>query len=252
MNTSKKIVEVKNLKLGYGNFTVLENINFQVEKGEIFAILGGSGSGKSTILKHMIGLLEPLSGEILINGKDIASATDKEMVSLRKSFGVLYQSGALFSSMTVIENVMLPLNEFTELSENIIESIARVKLGLVGLSGFENFYPHEISGGMKKRAGIARALGLDPELLFLDEPSAGLDPITSAELDELILKLKENLGTTIIVVTHELDSVFAIADRIIVLDQNEKTIVAEGQPHIVKNSSNSWVRKFLTRSNLRG
>ena len=251
MKIETKIVEVKNLKIGYDDSIVLKDINFQVRKGEIFAILGGSGSGKSTILKHMIGLLDPISGEILINGKDIASATDKDMISLRKNFGVLYQSGALFSTMTMIENVMLPLNEFTELPESIIASIARVKLGMVGLSGFENFYPHEISGGMKKRAGIARALALDPEILFLDEPSAGLDPITSADFDELILNLKEKLGTTIIMVTHELDSVFAVADRIIVLDQNKKTIAAEGQPDVVKNSTNPWVKKFLTRSNLR-
>jgi phospholipid/cholesterol/gamma-HCH transport system ATP-binding protein len=252
MKNIKTIVEIKNLKMGYKDTVILEKINFNVAKGEIFAILGGSGSGKSTILKHMIGLLTPISGKISINGKDIASATNKDMISLNKSFGVLYQSGALFSSMTLLENVMLPLLEFSDLPEKMIASVARIKLSEVDLLDFENFYPYEISGGMKKRAGIARALALNPEILFLDEPSAGLDPITSAELDNLILELKEKFGTTIVLVTHELDSVFAIADRIIVLGKNEKTIVAEGEPHALKDCPIPWVKKFLTRSNLKG
>ena len=205
------------------------------------------------MLKHLIGLYEPIKGDILIKGKSIVKATEAEKSSLCREFGVLYQSGALFSSLTLQENVAVPLKEFTNLSETMIESIAKLKLSLVGLKGYENFLPSEISGGMKKRAGLARALALDPEILFFDEPSAGLDPISSAELDKLILELRDTLGCTMIIVTHELDSIFSIADNAIVLDKKEKGIIESGNPRkLRKKSKNEWVREFLNRSNMRG
>ncbi|MCF6176069.1 MAG: ATP-binding cassette domain-containing protein [Victivallaceae bacterium] len=252
MNNSQNAVEVKDLTIGYGDFIVLKDLNFSVKKGEIFAILGGSGCGKSTILKHIIGLHKPKSGEILVNGKSMVNATESEREKLMLEFGVLYQSSALFSSLTLEENIALPLNEFTDLPPELISALARTKLSLVNLSGFEGFAPAEISGGMKKRAGLARALALDPGILFFDEPSAGLDPISSAELDRLILDLRDTLGTTMIIVTHELDSIFSIADHVIILDKEIKGITEEGNPlELRKNTKNSWVKEFLTRSDLR-
>jgi phospholipid/cholesterol/gamma-HCH transport system ATP-binding protein len=249
----KPILEVRNLTVGYGDFIVLEKLNFTVYEGEIFIILGGSGCGKSTVLKHIIGLNEPISGDIIINGVSMVNSSEQVKGDLSRTFGVLYQSGALFSSLTIEENVALPLKEFTELSPDMISSVAKLKLSLVGLEGFEHFLPSEISGGMKKRAGLARALALDPKILFFDEPSAGLDPISSAELDKLILDLRKNLGCTMIIVTHELDSIFSIADRVIILDKEKKGIVEQGEPKNLRESSpNEWVREFLNRSNMRG
>ena len=249
----KPVLEVRNLTVGYGDFIVLEKLNFTVSEGEIFVILGGSGCGKSTVLKHIIGLNEPISGDIIINGISIVNSSEQAKADLSRKFGVLYQSGALFSSLTIEENVALPLKEFTELSPDMISSVAKLKLSLVGLEGFEQFLPSEISGGMKKRAGLARALALDPKILFFDEPSAGLDPISSAELDKLILDLRKNLGCTMVIVTHELDSIFSVADRVIILDKEKKGIVEEGDPRKLRESSpNDWVRKFLNRSNMRG
>jgi len=247
------ILEVRNLTAGYWDFIVLEKLNFTVYEGEIFGILGSSGCGKSTVLKHIIGLNEPISGDIIITGISIVNSSEQVKEELSRKFGVLYQSGALFSSLTLEENVALPLKEFTELSPDMISSVAKLKLSLVGLEGFEQFLPSEISGGMKKRAGLARALALDPKILFFDEPSAGLDPISSAELDRLILDLRKNLGCTMVIVTHELDSIFSVADRVIVLDKEKRGIVEEGDPkYLRENSPNSWVRKFLNRSNMRG
>lgn len=247
------ILEVRNLTVGYGDFVVLEKLNFTVYEGEIFVILGGSGCGKSTVLKHIIGLDEPISGDIILSGVSIVNSSEQVKDGLSRKFGVLYQSGALFSSLTLEENVALPLREFTELSPDMISSVAKLKLSLVGLEGFEQFLPSEISGGMKKRAGLARALALDPKILFFDEPSAGLDPISSAELDKLILDLRKNLGCTMVIVTHELDSIFSVADRVIILDKEKKGIVEEGDPRKLReNSPNEWVRKFLNRSNMRG
>ena len=250
---SKTIIEVKNLTIGYDGCILLNDLDFAIKKGEIFIILGGSGCGKSTVLKHLIGLYEPLSGDIIINGKSIVNSTEAEKSALCREFGVLYQSGALFSSLTLQENVSVSLREFTNLSENMIHSIAKLKLSLVGLSGYENFFPSEISGGMKKRAGLARALALDPEILFFDEPSAGLDPISSAELDRLILELRDTLGCTMIIVSHELDSIFSIADNTIMLDKEKKGIIERGNPKYLKeNSKNELVKEFLNRSNMRG
>lgn len=247
------VIEVRDLTIGYDDFIVLKNLSFSVRKSEIFVILGGSGCGKSTVLKHLIGLNEPKSGDILLNGSSIVNSSEQEKDKITRSFGVLYQSGALFSSLTLQENVSLPLREFTSLSENIIAATAKLKLSMVGLAGFEHFLPGEISGGMKKRAGLARAMALDPEILFFDEPSAGLDPISSAELDKLILDLRKNLGCTMVIVTHELDSIFTVADRVIILDKKTKGIIAEGDPRQLRDhSDNAWIREFLNRSNLRG
>ncbi len=252
-NKLDKIIEVRDLTVGYDNITVMENLNFSVKRGEVFAILGGSGCGKSTILKHMIGLYKPIKGDITINGISIVEAAENEKLELTKQFGVLYQSGALFSSLTLEENIALPLGEFTDLPKKIITSLAKVKLSQVGLEGFENYSPFEISGGMRKRAGLARAMALDPDILFFDEPSAGLDPISSAELDKLILDLKDTTGSTMVIVTHELDSIFTVADRVIILDKKSKSIVADGKPKEIRNNTKDpWIKDFLTRSSLRG
>jgi len=245
----QEIIRVENLTAAYEGEVILDGVTFEVHAGEIFGILGGSGSGKSTLLKHIIGLYKPVAGKVLIDGTDITTAEGDERVSILRKFGVTYQSGALFGSMTLLDNVALPLQEFTDLPPEAIRLIGVMKLQLVGLAGFENHLPAELSGGMQKRAAIARAMALDPEVLFLDEPSAGLDPITSAELDDLILDLKRNLKITFIVVTHELPSIFTIADRVIMLDKKTKGIAATGQPAELRDHSEiPWVRHFFNRS----
>ena len=252
MNGKNVKLEVKDLTIGYNDRIVLQNLNFQVFQGEIFCIMGGSGCGKSTLLKHIIGLYPPKSGDILISGRSIVKASQKERREIMREFGVTYQGGALFGSMTVFENVALPLREYTDKSPQEISRIVNEKLKLVDLEGFGDYMPSELSGGMCKRAGLARALALNPDLLFFDEPSAGLDPITSAGLDRLILSLREQFNTTIIVVTHELDSVFSIADRVIMLNKATKTIAAEGPPQeLLNNSADPWIRSFLDRDGLK-
>lgn len=244
------MIEVKNLTMGYGSYVLQQNANFVVNRGDIFIIIGGSGCGKSSMLRVLTGLLPPLGGDVFIDGVNIAKASATQMEEIRKKSGMLYQSGALFSSMTLAENIALPLQQYSNYSAAEIKELASLKLSLVGLAGFDDFYPSEISGGMKKRAGLARALALDPEIVYFDEPSAGLDPISSRNLDDLIIEINRSLGTTIVVVTHELASIFAIGTNSIFLDSMTKSILAKGNPHdILKNPPNREVWEFLTRGN---
>lgn len=241
-------IEVNGLTCGYEERTVLQDVSFEVKSGEIFFIIGGSGCGKSTLLKNLIGINRPLGGEVKFFGQKIDHADIAGRRERLKTFGVLYQSSALWSSLTLRENVALPLEEYTSLTKREIEEIATLKLTQVGLTGFEDYYPSEISGGMKKRAGLARALALDPQIVFLDEPSAGLDPITSRKLDELVIQIRELFGTTLVVVSHELASIFSIADRVIMLDKAEQGIIAAGPPlELARGSKDHRVTEFLHR-----
>jgi phospholipid/cholesterol/gamma-HCH transport system ATP-binding protein len=242
------VIAVENLTAAYGERTILENVSFRVRRGERFVIVGGSGCGKTTLLRHLIGLQRPSAGHVWIDGEDIGQAETEQLRRIQRKFGVLFQSGALFGSLTLGENIALPLEEYTHLPPRLIRLIVRLKLSMVRLDGFEDFRIAELSGGMKKRAGLARAMALDPGILFFDEPSAGLDPITSAELDELILQINRSLGTTIVVVSHELPSIFTIAERCIMLDRSAKGIIAEGAPQDLRDrSTDPRVRAFFNR-----
>ena len=248
MTDSEIVIRVENLTAGYGEIAIIKDINFEVQTGEVFIILGGSGCGKSTLLKHMIGLLPPVSGKVFIQGNDIVSAQGQEKIDILRRIGVMYQNGALFGSMNLMENICLVLEEFTDLPKDAMEFIARMRLKVVSLEGSEYKMPSELSGGMRKRAAIARAMALDPRVLFLDEPSAGLDPITSSQLDDLIIELSRSLGITFIIVTHELPSIYKAADRVIMLDKITKSIVATGKPDYLRDKSdNPWVRQFFNR-----
>ena len=244
---AQPVVQVEHLVASYGDMVILNDISCEVRRGEVFVIVGGSGSGKTTLMRHMIGLLRPTQGRILIEGDDIAHADEEELQRIQRKLGVSFQAGALFGSLTLGENVALPLEEYTTLPHDTIELLVRIKLAMVKLDGFEEFMPAQLSGGMKKRAALARALALDPAILFFDEPSAGLDPITSAELDELILQINKSLGATTVVVSHELASIFTIADRCIMLDSETKQIIAEGPPKELRESADARVHAFFNR-----
>ena len=242
-------IEVRDLAMSYGGRAIMEGLDFQVRRGEIFVIMGGSGSGKSTLLKHLIGLKKPAAGTILFEGHDFVAADEAARRRMLRRMGVLYQNGALWSGLTLAENVALPLEEYTQLEAAAIAEVVTLKLALVGLRGFEGFYPVEISGGMRKRAALARAIALDPEVLFFDEPSSGLDPISASRLDDLILQLRSSFGTTIVVVSHDLDSIFKIADRALFLDIEERTMTALASPTDLRDDPPSAeVHRFLTRS----
>lgn len=248
MGETEPQIVVKGLDMGYGSFILMRNLNFTVNRGDIFIIMGGSGCGKSTLMKILIGLKKPLCGQVLYGDLSFWDADPDEQERVMRRFGVLYQSGALFSSMTLAENVALPLEQYADMSKGQIRSMVSLKLALVGLAGFEEFYPSEISGGMQKRAGLARAMALDPDILFFDEPSAGLDPVSARLLDDLILELRASLGTTFVVVTHELASIFAIGNNSVYLDVDSRTMTASGDPKkLLAESTDPKVRNFLTR-----
>lgn len=247
-HTHSEPLQVENLRIAFGREVLHESLNFSVHAGEIFVILGGSGSGKSVLMRHIVGLMQPAGGRVLLYGEDLAHTHGEARVALLRRIGVMFQLGALFGSMTLLQNVRLPLEEHTDLDDEAIDLVARMKLDLVGLKGFEDYLPARISGGMIKRAAIARAMALDPQLLLLDEPSAGLDPISSAGVDSLILQLRDSLGITFVVVTHELSSIERIADRAIMLDKERHGIVAEGTPAELKaNTDDEWVHRFFHR-----
>jgi phospholipid/cholesterol/gamma-HCH transport system ATP-binding protein len=242
-------IDVRDLTMAFGAKVIMRDLTFQVRPGEIFVVMGGSGSGKSTLLRSLVGLLEPAAGTILFDGRDFWKADAEERKGMRRRMGVLYQGGALWSGLTLAENVALPIEEYTDLGPEAVRDVVSLKLALVGLRGFESFYPNEISGGMRKRAALARATALDPEVLFFDEPSSGLDPITASRLDDLILQLRTSLGMTIVVVSHDLASIFRIADRVLFLDIEKKTMTALGDPEEMRaNPPSAEVHQFLTRS----
>jgi len=250
MNTSNSpAIEVRHLTMQYGDLVIMKDLNFTIARGEVFVIMGGSGSGKSTLLKHLIGLKPSAEGAILFDGEDFTAADETHRKAVLRRMGVLFQNGALWSGLTLAENVALPLKEFTTLDARAVAEVVALKLALVGLRGFEEFYPSAISGGMRKRAALARAMALDPEILFFDEPSSGLDPISASRLDDLIVAITASFGTTIVVVTHDLESIFRIADRALFLDITEKTMTALGSPADLRdNPPSEEVHRFLTRS----
>lgn len=246
-------ITVEHLTMAYGDFVIQRDLNFTIGRGEVFIVMGGSGCGKSTLLKHLIGLQQPAKGEVFYDKQNFWRADAEQRLRVMRRIGVLYQSGALFSSLTLAENIALPLGEFTDLSKADIADMVSYKLALVGLAGFEDYYPAEISGGMQKRAGLARAMALDPEILFFDEPSAGLDPVSARLLDDLIIGLRDTLGTTIVAVTHELASIFAIGTDSVFLDSDSKTMLATGNPkQLLAESDDPRIIQFLTRGKGRG
>jgi phospholipid/cholesterol/gamma-HCH transport system ATP-binding protein len=250
MSEARPHIEVRNLTMAFGPRVVQQDLDFQIGRGEIFVIMGDSGCGKSTLMRHMIGLNRPAKGDVLYEGQPLWDADEDARERFKDRFGVLYQGAALWSSMTLEENVALPLTERRGMDATQAREVARLKLALVGLAGFEGHHPSEISGGMRKRAGLARAMALDPEILYFDEPSAGLDPLSSRRLDDLILELRQSSGTTIVLVTHELPSIFELGDNAVFLDAERKTMIARGRPAELKDSQEPKVRAFLARGRL--
>jgi len=248
MNASKPHIVVEDLTMAYGSFVVQRDLTFTINRGDIFIIMGGSGCGKSTLMRHMVGLKAPAKGKVFYDGVSFWDTDPAQRQQFMRKIGISYQSGALWSSMTLAENIGLPLQEFTDLGRNEIQEIVSLKLSLVGLAGFDDYYPSEISGGMQKRVGLARAIALDPEIVFFDEPSAGLDPISARLLDDLILELSDSLGATVVIVTHELASIFTIGNNSVFLDPETKTMLAVGDPKKLRDESGiPTVHKFLTR-----
>jgi phospholipid/cholesterol/gamma-HCH transport system ATP-binding protein len=246
--TPEPLITVDDLTMAYGSFVVQKDLTFTINRSDIFVIMGGSGCGKSTLMYHLMGLRKPAAGTVIFGGQNVWESSPEEREAILRRTGMLYQAGALWTSMTLVENVSLPIEEYTDLKPNEVRAVASLKLALVGLAGYEDFYPSEISGGMMKRAGLARAMALDPEILFFDEPSAGLDPISSKRLDDLILQLRDSLGSTIVIVTHELPQIFALANNSIYLCNQKRTITAKGDPkEILKTTTDPIVKEFLTR-----